>query len=350
MSNLEQKVMDALSTVIEPELHQDIVTLDMVRDLTIEDRVARFTIVLTTPACPLKDVFIERCNDAVIGKVDGIDQLQISWDSQVPTDNRIMKQFNAPMKSIIAVSSGKGGVGKTTVDTNLAVALAEMGAKVGLVDADILNPNVPQMMGLASGRPKVVNDKMVPLEVYGVQLISTGFLIAPDKPMIMRGPMLHSAIKQFFVDVHWDQLDYMIVDLPPGTGDAPLSLAQQFPLAGGVIVTQPQSVAVSDALRAAAMFDQLDVPIIGVVENMSGDFFGTGGGEQFAKDKDTPFLGRIPLNANIRQGGDYGRPIVASEPDSEAGKAFMTIAQNVAARLSVLMLQDSDVIPINVID
>ncbi|MEL6527446.1 MAG: P-loop NTPase, partial [Chloroflexota bacterium] len=266
MTKTEQLVMNVLSTVIEPELHQDIVTLNMVRDLKVEDSTAHFTIVLTTPACPLKDVFVERCNAAVIGNVNGISQLNISWDAQVPTDRRIKGQFSAPMKSIIAVSSGKGGVGKSTVSVNIAVALAESGAKVGLIDADILNPNVPQMMGLQTGRPKVVNDKMQPIESYGVQMISTGFLASPDKPMIMRGPMLHSAIRQFFTDVNWDELDYMIVDLPPGTGDAPLSLAQQFPLAGGIIVTQPQEVAVSDAIRAVAMFDQLNVPIIGVVE------------------------------------------------------------------------------------
>lgn len=349
MANTQELVMQALSTVIEPELHQDIVTLKMVRDLSIEVNTAKFTIVLTTPACPLKDVFVRLCQDALIGKVAGIERIEIKWDAQVPTDRRIMGQFNAPMKSIIAVASGKGGVGKSTVSTNLAVALAAAGAKVGLIDADILNPNVPQMMGLNSARPKVVNDKMQPFEVHGVQVISTGFLIEADKPMIMRGPMLHSAIRQFFMDVNWGKLDYMIVDLPPGTGDAPLSLAQQFPLAGGVIVTQPQSVAVSDALRSAAMFEQLNVPIIGVVENMAGDFFGSGGGEKFAQERNYSFLGRVPLSANVREGGDYGRPVVVYDPESSAGLAFAKIAQNVAARTSVIMLQSANVIPINVI-
>jgi len=350
MSQIEQSVMDALKTVIEPELHQDIVTLNMVRDLKIEDNTANFTIVLTTPACPLKDVFVERCNDAVIGKVDGISRLNISWDAQVPTDRRIMGQFNAPMKSIIAVGSGKGGVGKSTISVNIAVALAEAGAKVGLIDADILNPNTPQMMGLQSGRPKVVNDKMQPIEAHGVQIISTGFLTTPDKPMIMRGPMLHSAIRQFFTDVNWSSLDYMIVDLPPGTGDAPLSLAQQFPLAGAIIVTQPQGVATADALRSVAMFEQLKVPIIGLVENMAGDFFGTGGGEKLAEERNLTFLGRVPLQTDVREGGDYGRPVVAFNPDSPAGQAFASIARKAAARTSVLMMQNADVIPINVIN
>lgn len=350
MSEINDQVMQALSTVIEPELHRDIVSLNMVRDLSIADGIATFTIVLTTPACPLKNVFVDRCNEAVIGKVDGILSLDIQWDAQVPTDRRIQGLLNAPMRSIIAVGSGKGGVGKSTVSINVAIALAESGASVGLIDADILNPNIPQMAGLGSGRPKVVNNKMQPIEAYGIKVISTGFLIEPDKPMIMRGPMLHSAIRQFFTDVEWGNLDYMIVDLPPGTGDAPLSLAQSFPLAGAIVVTQPQEVALSDALRSAKMFEQLDVPILGVVENMSGDLFGTGGGERFAEANDLTFLGRAPLDARVRQGGDFGRPVVAVDPESEAGTAFASIAQNVAARASVVMLQSADVIPLNVIN
>ena len=350
MSDQQEQMMAALSTVIEPELHQDIVTLNMVRDLTIEGDTAHFTIVLTTPACPLKDVFLERCNAAVIGTVPGINKLAINWDAQVPTDRRIHGRLDVPMHSIIAIASGKGGVGKSTVATNLAVALATAGANVGLMDADILNPNIPTMTGLGYGRPKVVDEKMVPLEAYGVKIISTGFLTAPDKPMIMRGPMLHGAIRQFFTDVDWGRLDYMIVDLPPGTGDAPLSLAQSFPLTGAVIVTQPQDVAVSDALRSLAMFEQLNVPIAGIVENMAGDFFGEGGGEKLAEQKGVPFLGRIPLAAAVREGGDYGRPIVMTSPDSAAGQAFQQLAQNIAARISLLMLQSSDVIPLNIIN
>lgn len=350
MSSIQEQVMTALGTVIEPELHRDIVTLNMVRDLTVEADTARFTIVLTTPACPLKDVFLQRCNEAVIGKVPGIARLEIKWDAQVPTDRRIHGNLNVPMRSIIAVSSGKGGVGKSTVSSNLAVSLAEFGAKVGLIDADILNPNIPTMMGLGAGRPKVINNKMMPIEAFGVKIMSTGFLTEPDKPMIMRGPMLHSAIRQFFTDVDWGTgLDYMFVDLPPGTGDAPLSLAQSFPLAGVIIVTQPQEVAVSDALRSIAMFEQLNVPVLGVVENMAGDFFGEGGGEQLAQKRGVPFLGRIPLEAEVRKGGDYGRPVVVHSPDSPAGRAFNDLAKVVAARVSVVMLQTADVIPLNII-
>lgn len=348
--SINDQVMARLSTVIEPELHKDIVSLNMVRDLSVEGDTAKFTLVLTTPACPLKDVFLDRCNAAVVGQVPGINRIDIKWDAQVPTDRRIGRQNASGIRSIIAVSSGKGGVGKSTVSTNLAVALAEAGARVGLIDADILNPNVPQMAGLTTGRPKVVNDKMVPIEAYGVKIMSTGFLSAPDKPMILRGPMLASAIRQFFVDVDWgEHLDYMIVDLPPGTGDAPLSLAQQFPLTGAVIVTQPQSVAVSDALRSAAMFDQLNVPVLGIVENMAGEFFGSGGGEKLANERGVPFLGRIPMQASVREGGDYGRPVVAHAPDSPAGVAFTALAKQVAAQISMALMQSMDVIPLNVI-
>jgi ATP-binding protein involved in chromosome partitioning len=297
----------------------------------------------------LKDVFLKRCNEAVIGTVPGIQRLDIRWDSQVPTDNKLVGRLDVPMRSIIAVASGKGGVGKSTVASNLAVALAEHGAKVGLIDADILNPNIPMMMGLGNGRPRVEGDKMLPVEAFGVKVISTGFLIDPNRPMIMRGPMLHGAIRQFFTDVKWGEIDYMIVDLPPGTGDAPLSLAQSFPLTGVVIVTQPQDVAVADAVRSAAMFETLNVPVLGVVENMAGDFFGTGGGEKLAQARNVPFLGRIPLDADVRKGGDYGRPVVVVAPETPAGQAFATLAQMVAARVSVVMLQTADVIPINVV-
>jgi ATP-binding protein involved in chromosome partitioning len=349
MSDTREQVMAALSTVIEPELHRDIVSLNMVRDLTIEGDTAKFTLVLTTPACPLKSVFEDRSNAAVIGHVDGINRLDIKWDAQVPTDRKIHGRLDVPMRSLVAVASGKGGVGKSTVATNLAAALAEAGARVGLIDGDILNPNIPTMTGLGYGHPKVVDGKMIPLEAYGFKIMSTGFLTSPDKPMILRGPMLHSAIRQLFTDVNWGQLDYMIVDLPPGTGDAPLSLAQSFPLTGVVIVTQPQDVAVSDALRSIAMFETLNVPILGVVENMAGDFFGEGGGEKLAEQRGVPFLGRIPLEAEVRIGGDYGRPIVVTQPDTPAGQAFQRLAQTTAARISVVMLQTSDVIPLNVI-
>lgn len=349
MTELNDLIMKQLSTVIEPELHRDIVSLGMVRELSVEGGILNFTLVLTTPACPLKHVFVRNIDEAVLGKVPGIDKIDIKWDSQVPADKRLGR-MDVPMRSIIAVSSGKGGVGKSTVAVNVAIALAEAGAKVGLMDADILNPNLPTMTGVGYGHPDVVNEKMIPLEAYGVKVISTGFLIDPKRAMVMRGPMLQSAIRQFFVDVNWGEIDYMIVDLPPGTGDAPLSLAQSFPLTGVLIVTQPQDVAVQDALRSINMYEQLNVPILGVVENMAGDFFGTGGGEKLAAEQKVPFLGRIPLDAEVRKGGDFGRPVAVHGADSEAGKAFTALSQAVAARISVIMLDAvTEAIPMTVI-
>lgn len=345
-----QAVMAALSKVNDPELHRDIISLNMVRDLTIEAGVAAFTIVLTTPACPLKDVFVRDCEAALVGKVDGITAINISWDSQMPTDKRLHGRLDTKMKSIIAVSSGKGGVGKSTVSVNLAIALSQTGARVGLMDADILGPNIPMMVGLGYAPPHVTPDKkIIPFLAYGLQVMSMGFLAEPGQPLVWRGPMLHGVIRQFFDDVEWDALDYLIVDLPPGTGDAQLSLAQSVPLTGAVIVTQPQDVAVDDAVKGLAMFEELKVPILGVVENMSGDFFGEGGGEKLAELREVPFLGRVPLDAQIRKGGDNGQPIIVKAPDSAAGQAFAQIASAVASRVSIVMMTEDNVIPLNVI-
>ena len=352
MSNqLQDRAMQALSTVIEPELHKDIISLNMVRDLTIENGVANFTIVLTTPACPLKDVFVSEC-ERVLLPLDGIDRVSIKWDSNVPKG--LHGNLDMPLQNIIAVGSGKGGVGKSTVSTNLAVSLAEQGARVGLMDADILGPNIPTMLGLGFAAPRViegVNGKpqMIPFEAYGVKVMSMGFLANPDKPMIWRGPMLHGAIRQFFTDVAWGELDYMIVDLPPGTGDAALSLAQSVPLTGAVIVTQPQEVAVEDARRAIGMFKQLNVPLLGVVENMAGEVYGEGGGKNMADAYNLLFLGRIPLQSNVREGGDYGKPVVVTDLSSVSGQAFYQLAQSVAARISVVVMAQSNVIPLNII-
>jgi ATP-binding protein involved in chromosome partitioning len=347
---LHDAVMAALSNVIEPELHRDIVTLKMVRDLAIDDGgVAHFTITLTTPACPLRDVIHQAAKQAVL-KVDGIHDVDITWDSNVPADARIFGRLEIPIRSIVAVSSGKGGVGKTTVAVNLAVALAQSGARVGLMDADILGPNIPKMVGLGFAQPPITPDKkLVPFEVFGLKVMSMGFLADPNTPVIWRGPMLHGAIRQFFSDVAWGELDYMIVDLPPGTGDAQLSLAQSVPLTGAIIVTQPQSVAVDDARRGLAMFEKLNVPILGVIENMSGDLFGEGGGEVLAQERDVAFLGRVPLVAAVRIGGDNGHPVVADNPDSAAGQAFHALAQAVAARVSVMLLAQKQVIPLNIV-
>jgi ATP-binding protein involved in chromosome partitioning len=345
----EEAVRNALATVIEPELHRDLITLNMVRDITIEDGRVGFTIVLTTPACPLKGK-MEGDARAALANVPGISEIQISWDSKVPQDRRISQQIGQQFKNSIAVSSGKGGVGKTTVSVNLAICLARSGASVGLLDADILGPNVPMMMGVEQ-MPPPRNRKMVPAENYGVKFISMAFLTKPDQPLVWRGPMLHSAIRQLLTDVEWGELDYLIVDLPPGTGDAQLSLAQNIPLSGAIIVTQPMAVAAADALRGLKMFEKLDVPIIGVLENMSGDFFGSGAGEQLAAQQDVEYLGTVPLDAQVRIGGDIGNPIVISAPDSPAAVAFTKISSDVAARVSVLTLSNQDaMIPIQMIN
>ena len=349
MSERREAVRQALATVIEPELNRDIISLDMVKDLQIKGPVARFTIVLTTPACPLKDVFIERCNAAVLGRVPGIERLDIRWDAQVPEGPAHSRASGCADAQHHRSGEWQGRRGQDDYRDERGCS-AGRGRRTGRADGcGHSQPEHSGMTGLGYGRPRVIDQKMQPLEAWGVKIISTGFLTPPDKPMIMRGPMLHSAIRQFFTDVNWGRLDYMIVDLPPGTGDAPLSLAQSFPLTGAVIVTQPQDVAVTDALRSAAMFETLEVPVLGVVENMSGEFFGSGGGEALAEQRALTFLGRVPLAAAVREGGDFGRPLVISSPESPAGHALMAVAQAIAARASVMMLQESDVIPLNVV-
>ena len=344
----EEAVRGALATVIEPELHRDLISLDMVRDIRVRDGNVAFTIVLTTPACPLKGK-MEADSRNALAKVPGIKEVEISWDSQVPQDKRISQQLGQQFRNSIAVSSGKGGVGKTTVAVNLAVSLAKSGAKVGLLDADILGPNVPMMMGVEE-MPPPRNRKMIPAENYGVKYMSMAFLTKPDQPLVWRGPMLHTAIRQLLTDVEWGELDYLIVDLPPGTGDAQLSLAQNIPLSGAIVVTQPMAVAAADALRGMKMFEKLDVPIVGVLENMSGEFFGSGGGSRLASEQGVEFLGAVPLDARVRVGGDNGNPIIVSDGDSPAAEALAKIASAVAARISVLTLANQDaMIPIQMI-
>ncbi len=334
----EEAVRKALSTVQEPELYKDLITLNMIRDITISDDQVGFTIMLTTPACPLRSQMENESIAAVKKLVPGVNKVNVRFDAQVRTDKRIAGKLNIPVKNIVAVASGKGGVGKSTVATNLAVSLALEGAKVGVLDADIYGPNIPMMFGL-SGKPRLDGNKMVPFTAFGVEVISMGFLVPEGKALVWRGPMLHKAIQQLFTDVRWGELDYLIVDLPPGTGDAQLSLAQSVPLTGGVIVTGPQAVAVSDALRGAEAFQQLQVPIIGVIENMSGDIFGRGGGEGAATKIGAEFLGRIELDARVRSGGDTGKPIVIEAPDSEAAKSLRSLARKIAARISVMTIE-----------
>jgi ATP-binding protein involved in chromosome partitioning len=344
----EEAVMAALGTVIEPELHRDLVSLNMIRNLKIDGNDVTFTIMLTTPACPLKDVMQRASEGALRRDVPGIGRITINWDANVPRNSRLAAA-GLNFRATIAVGSGKGGVGKSTVSVNIAIALAKSGAKVGLLDGDILGPNIPMMMGVDK-MPPPTNRKMVPATSHGVRFISTAFLIKPEQALVWRGPMLNSAIRQVLSDVEWGDLDYLVVDLPPGTGDAALSLAQLIPLTGAVVVTQPMAVAASDARRAITMFEQLEVPVLGVVENMSGEFFGSGIGEKLAAETGAPYLGTIPLDSRVRIGGDNGEPITVAAPDAPAAQAFFEIASKVAARTSVLSLQaQSNFIPIEMI-
>ncbi len=342
-----EAVLAALSKVQEPELHKDLVSLNMIRDLQIEGDRVSFTIVLTTPACPLKGSIEQAAREAVLS-VPGVKAVSIKTDASVPNDGRLRGLLSLPVRNAIAVASGKGGVGKSTISVNLAVALAKSGARVGLMDADIYGPNIPTMMGIGE-IPGAKDNKLIPAEAYGVKLMSMGFLVKPGQPLIWRGPMLNSAIRQFLADVEWGELDYLIIDLPPGTGDAALSLAQTLPLSGAVIVTLPQSVSLEDASRGLNMFQTLEVPILGVIENMRGEFFGAGGGEDLARIAKVPFLGAVPMEASVRVSGDSGQPVVIAHPDSSAAQALQTIAQQVAARLSVEAMRQNNAPTINVV-
>ncbi len=341
---LEQAVLNALRTVNDPDLNKDIVTLNFVKDLKVNDGIASFTIELTTPACPVKKEMEQWARDAVLG-VSGIREVKVNMTSRVSHGaGPSGKQAIEGVKNIVAVGSGKGGVGKTTVTVNLAVALARTGAAVGLLDADIYGPNVPLMMGV-TGRPHAIDDRIQTLSNYGVRIMSMGFLASDDTPLIWRGPMLHSVLQQFIRQVDWGELDYLLIDLPPGTGDVQLSLTQTVPLTGAVVVSTPQDVALQDARKAIQMFRQVHVDILGIVENMSyfqcpkcnerTPIFSHGGGAATAARYDVPFLGEVPINVSIREGGDAGKPVVAMNSGSPGAIAFAQIAERVAAQVSI---------------
>jgi len=342
----ETIVLQKLKTVMDPELNRDLVSLNMIQDIVIDQDVVSFKLQLTTPACPLRGQIEQAARQAVL-TIPGVRVVNIEVGAQVSRSAKLDEKVEIDVKNTIAVASGKGGVGKTTVAVNLAVALANSGAKVGLLDADIYGPNVPLMMGLTS-LPQPKNNKLIPAEAFGVKVMSIGFMVKESQPLIWRGPLLHSTIKQFLTEVDWGELDYLIVDLPPGTGDVQLSLTQTIPLSGGIIVTLPQKVSTDDASRGLEMFRKLGVPIIGVIENMSFlempngerlDIFGSGGGEKFANDAGVPFLGAIPMQANIREGGDHGKPIVLETGESKAKSMLNQIACAVAGKVSIMNLQ-----------
>ncbi|MBA4386079.1 MAG: chromosome partitioning protein [Anaerolinea sp.] len=339
----KEAVIAALSGVMEPELHKDLITLKMVEEIEIKGGEVSFKIILTTPACPLVEKIRNDATKAVKA-IDGVESVIIVMDSRVASDGQAREMLKLPIKNAIAIASGKGGVGKSTVAVNVAVTLAAKGARVGLLDADIYGPNIPTMMGV-EGLPPPVNGRLIPAESYGVKMMSIGFMVAPGQPLIWRGPMLHTAIRQFLADVEWGELDYLIIDMPPGTGDAQLSLMQNLPLSGGVIVTLPQLVSLEDAGRGLQMFRELKVPVLGVVENMSYlvmpdgskmDLFGTGGGQQLAEKMDVPFLGCIPIDPEVRIGGDSGKPVTLEKSDSEVAKALVSVTEKIAAQVSMM--------------
>jgi ATP-binding protein involved in chromosome partitioning len=340
-----ESVLSALKAVVDPDLRRDIVSLGFVKNLAFDQGRVSFTIELTTPACPVKEQMREQAT-AAVRALPGVVDVAVQMTAAV-------RSVSAPetgrtplpgVKNVVAVGAGKGGVGKTTVAVNLALALAHCGSRVGILDGDIYGPNVPMMLGLNT---QLTTDgkQIVPAEKYGVQVVSMGFLTQEDAAVIWRGPMLHGAIQQFFRDVAWRDLDYLIVDMPPGTGDVALSLSQTVPVAGAILVTTPQQVSLADTRRAVRMYQKLNIQPIGVVENMSyfactnchheSDIFGHGGGEALASTMQVPFLGRLPIYQPIREGSDSGVPLIVSEPGSPAGRAFLTVAERAAAQLSI---------------
>ncbi|HEU4595019.1 MAG TPA: Mrp/NBP35 family ATP-binding protein [Pyrinomonadaceae bacterium] len=341
----EADVYGALSQIVDPDLHKDIVRLGFIKDLKIEGGDVSFRIVLTTPACPVREQMETQARE-LVSALPGVASVAVTMDAEVPKGRGLGEKLSVEgVRNIIAVSSGKGGVGKSTVAVNLAVSLARDGARVGLMDADVYGPNVPLMLGVADARPQVRGNKLVPLEAHGLRLMSMAVLKPGDEPLIVRGPILHSLVRQFLQDVLWGELDYLIVDMPPGTGDVQLSLAQLVPVQGAVLVTTPQEVALADVRRALRMFEAVNVPILGVVENMSYfvapdtgaryNIFGEGGGQSLSKEYGVPFLGAVPLSMGVREGGDRGVPVVLGDPDSPQAEAFRHVAEEVARQVSI---------------
>lgn len=360
MSVQEEAVIAALRTVNDPDLHRDLWSLNMIKDLKIADSgEVSLTVVLTTPACPMKALIESDVRTAVM-RVAGVKKVSVTMTSNVTSTQRPLTLATG-IRNIIGVASGKGGVGKSTVAVNLACALSRSGARVGVLDADIYGPNVPIMLGLMGQQPEVVMGKdpqgadlemIVPLESNGIKVISMGFLINDDQPVMWRGPMLNSALRQFFGQVLWGDLDYLVVDLPPGTGDVQISLIQLVKITGIVHVTTPQDVALQDVRKGMAMFVQQKVPLLGVIENMSyfacphcgerTEIFSHGGGAKIAETLGIPFLGEIPLSQNVRVGGDTGKPIVLSDPDSPQAQQFIKAAEHLAAQISVANYQQAE--------
>ena len=377
MSVTEAQVLDVLRQIDDPDLGKDIVTLNFVKDLKIQDGIVAFRIELTTPACPIKEEFRSRA-EALVQALEGVETVSVHMSAMTAASNPLLAKNAIPgVKNVLAVSSGKGGVGKSTVAVNLAAALQQEGCQVGIMDADVYGPNVPMMLGL-SGKPQTEGKQIIPLQTsYGLKVMSLGFMVDEDQAVIWRGPMIHKAIQQFLFEVRWGELDYLVVDMPPGTGDAQLSLSQACHLMGAIIVTTPQNVSVHDVNKSIHMFKTVNVPVIGIIENMSGlslkgkiepaiegstvtlqaaetpievtlgkdgsfeaelALFGTGGGERIAKRHDIPILGKIPLDPSVRVAGDQGTPAVIHNPESLIAQRFRDVAGMLARRVSTLNL------------
>ncbi|MFP2958086.1 iron-sulfur cluster carrier protein ApbC [Myxococcus sp. 1LA] len=346
MSVTQADILSAMSKVMDPELHVDLVKAGMVKDIRVSGDTAKLKIELTTPACPMKGK-IQADAEAALKAVPGLKSFDIEWGAQVRAAGGGMPggALLPKVKNIILVGAGKGGVGKSTVAVNLATALAQHGAKVGLLDADFYGPSVPLMTGLGDKRPVSPDGKSLnPLEAHGLKVMSIGFLVEADQALIWRGPMLHGALMQLVRDVNWGELDYLVLDLPPGTGDVALTLSQSVRAAGAVLVTTPQDVALADVVRAKQMFDKVHIPVLGIVENMSQfvcpncshttPIFNHGGGRKAAQMFGIPFLGEIPLDLKVRESGDSGVPVVVGAKDSPEAKAFQDVARNIAGRVS----------------
>ena len=341
----KDQIIEIIRPVNDPEIGRSLVELQMIPNITIDGRNITIHVELTTPACPLRGKIADDLREAV-SAIPDLGEVDFKWTSRVRASSggRTDAQPISGVKNTIAVASGKGGVGKSTVAVNIAVALAKAGASVGLLDTDVYGPSIPLMMGVRD-KPMMRNNKIVPLEAYGVKLMSIGFILDPDKALIWRGPLVAQLINQFLNDVEWGNLDYLVLDLPPGTGDVQLTLVQKIPISGAVIVTTPQDVALADAKKGLKMFQEVKTPILGIVENMSGfvcpncntihDIFGSGGGQRIAEENEVELLGQIPVEAIVRAGGDEGTPVVASHPTSITALAFESAAQRIAGRLSV---------------
>ncbi|MBQ27815.1 MAG: iron-sulfur cluster carrier protein ApbC [Nitrospiraceae bacterium] len=344
----EEAVLHVLRTVQDPDLHKDIVSLGFIKNLAIAGTKVSFDVELTTPACPVKEQLKQECYDKVLA-LDGVAEVDISMTSNVRA-REVQSSIAIPgVKNVLAVASGKGGVGKSTASVNIALALQATGARVGLLDADIYGPSIPTMLGIDGALEKTAENKLVPKEKFGLRVMSMGFLVSDDAPVVWRGPMVHGILQQFLGQVLWNDLDYLIVDMPPGTGDAQLTLTQSAPLAGAVIITTPQDVSLIDARRGLRMFEQVNVPVLGLIENMSffvchtcderHDIFRHGGGKKVSEELRIPFLGEIPIDPSIVLGGDTGVPIVQQAPRSAAAKAYHSIASNIAAGLSMAAME-----------